>query len=53
MTLGLATEVAAEGIRVNCVRPAFVYTDMHASADEPERVDRLKSSLLLKRGSAR
>ena len=49
MTLGLATKVAIEGSRVNCVKPAFVYTDMHASADEPERVNRLKSSLSLKR----
>jgi NAD(P)-dependent dehydrogenase (short-subunit alcohol dehydrogenase family) len=53
MTLGLATKVAVEGIRVNYVRPAFVHTDMHTSADEPERVNRLKSSLSLKGGSAR
>jgi NAD(P)-dependent dehydrogenase (short-subunit alcohol dehydrogenase family) len=50
MTLGLASEVAAEGVRVNCVRPGFIYTDMHAAAGEPGRVDRLKSTLPLNRG---
>jgi len=50
LTLGLATEVADEGIRVNCVRPGFIYTDMHKSGGEPNRVDRLKESLPIKRG---
>lgn len=49
-TLGLSREVAADGIRVNAVRPAFIYTDMHASGGEPDRVDRIKDSLPMKRG---
>lgn len=50
LTIGLANEVADEGIRVNGVRPGLIYTDMHASGGEPGRVDRLKVNLPLKRG---
>lgn len=50
LTRGLALEVAAEGVRVNGVRPGLIYTDMHASGGEPERVDRLKSKIPLQRG---
>lgn len=49
-TIGLSKEIAAEDIRVNAVRPGYIYTDIHASAGEPGRVDRLKDSIPMKRG---
>ena len=50
MTLGLAHEVAEEGIRVNAVRPGLIYTGLHALGGEPGRVDRLKAVVPMKRG---
>lgn len=50
LTRGLALEVAGEGIRVNCVRPGFIHTDMHADGGEPGRVDRLAETIPLGRG---
>jgi len=49
-TIGLAKELAAEGIRVNGVRPGFIYTDIHADGGEPNRVDRIKETLPMQRG---
>jgi len=50
MTIGLANEVAEQGIRVNAVRPGIVYTDIHASGGDPDRVDRVKHNVPMKRG---
>lgn len=50
LTVGLAHEVAEDGIRVNAVRPGIIYTDMHASGGEPGRVDRVKHAVPMKRG---
>ncbi|WP_338636187.1 SDR family oxidoreductase [Erwinia persicina] len=50
LTRGLSLEVAAQGIRVNGVRPGYIYTDMHADGGEPQRVDRLASTIPMQRG---
>jgi len=50
LTIGLSKEVAAEKIRVNCVRPGLIYTDMHADGGEAGRVERLKSKIPMQRG---
>jgi len=52
-TLGLAREVAAEGIRVNAVRPGIIATDIHASGVQPDRAAQMAPGVPMQRaGSA-
>lgn len=50
MTVGMAKELAGEGIRVNGIRPGLIDTDIHARAGQPDRLKRLEASVPLGRG---
>jgi NAD(P)-dependent dehydrogenase (short-subunit alcohol dehydrogenase family) len=48
--VNISKGVAEEGIRVNGVRPGFIYTDLHSSAGEPGRLERVKTLVPMQRG---
>jgi NAD(P)-dependent dehydrogenase (short-subunit alcohol dehydrogenase family) len=50
MTMGLAKEVAREGIRVNAVRPGLIKTEIHASGGQPDRVEERRDTVPMGRG---
>lgn len=50
LTRGLSLELAGENILVNCIRPGFIHTDIHKLSWDPNRIERLKDKIPLKRG---
>jgi NAD(P)-dependent dehydrogenase (short-subunit alcohol dehydrogenase family) len=52
LTIGLAREVGAEGVRVNAVRPGLIETDIHAAGGRPDRVEQLAHTVPMGRGGS-
>jgi NAD(P)-dependent dehydrogenase (short-subunit alcohol dehydrogenase family) len=50
LTRGLSLELADENILVNCVRPGFIHTGIHNLSGDPQRIEKLKDKIPLKRG---
>lgn len=50
LTIGLSKEVAAEGIRVNCIRPGFIEAGIHERGGGKARIARIAPSLPMQRG---
>lgn len=50
LTKGLSLELANDEILVNCIRPGFIHTDIHKLSGDPDRIDKIKDKIPLKRG---